>query len=126
MLLIGIVKKNAIMMVDFAIEARRAGHVSADEAILEASLLRFPADPVTTLAAILGAIPLGLSFGNGAELRRPLGIAIVGGLIISQLLTLYTTPVLYLLSGSARRWSMRARQRVMGRLRGPIRRAVRG
>ncbi|MEN3379384.1 MAG: multidrug efflux pump [Hyphomicrobiales bacterium] len=118
MLLIGIVKKNAIMMVDFAIEARRAGHVSADEAILEASLLRFRPILMTTSAAILGAIPLGLSFGNGAELRRPLGIAIIGGLIISQLLTLYTTPVLYLYLDRLGGWSMRARQRVMGRLLG--------
>jgi multidrug efflux pump len=118
MLLIGIVKKNAIMMVDFAIEARRAGNVSADEAVLEASLLRFRPILMTTSAAILGAIPLGLSFGNGAELRRPLGIAIVGGLIISQLLTLYTTPVLYLYLDRLGGWSMRARQRVIGRLPG--------
>jgi multidrug efflux pump len=118
MLLIGIVKKNAIMMVDFAVEARRVGNVSAYEAILEASLLRFRPILMTTSAAILGAVPLALSFGNGAELRRPLGIAIVGGLIISQLLTLYTTPVLYLYLDRLGGWSMRARQRVMGRLLG--------
>jgi multidrug efflux pump len=115
MLLIGIVKKNAIMMVDFAIEARRAGNVSADEAVLAASLLRFRPILMTTSAAILGAIPLALSFGNGAELRRPLGIAIIGGLIISQLLTLYTTPVLYLYLDRLGGWSMRARQRVVAR-----------
>jgi multidrug efflux pump len=118
MLLIGIVKKNAIMMVDFAVEARRAGDVSADEAILAASLLRFRPILMTTSAAILGAIPLGLSFGNGAELRRPLGIAIIGGLIISQLLTLYTTPVLYLYLDRLGGWSMRARQRIGARLSG--------
>jgi multidrug efflux pump len=80
--------------------------------------LRFRPILMTTSAAILGAIPLGLSFGNGAELRRPLGIAIVGGLVISQLLTLYTTPVLYLYLDRLGGWSMRARQRVMGRLLG--------
>jgi multidrug efflux pump len=113
-LLIGIVKKNAIMMVDFAIEARRARDLSSYDAIFEACLLRFRPIMMTTSAAILGAIPLALSFGNGGEIRRPLGIAIVGGLIISQLLTLYTTPVLYLYLDRLSGWSMRVRQRLFG------------
>ena len=95
-LLIGIVKKNAIMMVDFAITAQRAG-ASAREAIHQACLLRFRPILMTTMAALFGAIPLAVGHGEGAELRQPLGIAIVGGLILSQLLTLYTTPVVYLL-----------------------------
>jgi multidrug efflux pump len=117
-LLIGIVKKNAIMMVDFAIEAKRARNLSSYDAIFEACLLRFRPIMMTTSAAILGAIPLALSFGNGGEIRRPLGIAIVGGLLISQLLTLYTTPVLYLYMDRLSGWSMRARQGLLGRLPG--------
>ncbi len=117
-LLIGIVKKNAIMMVDFAIEAKRARNLSSYDAIFEACLLRFRPIMMTTSAAILGAVPLALSFGNGGEIRRPLGIAIVGGLLISQLLTLYTTPVLYLYLDRLSGWSMRARQRLLGRLPG--------
>jgi len=108
MLLIGIVKKNAIMMVDFALEAQRNGSLTADEAIFQACLLRFRPIMMTTLAGLFGALPLVISGGDGAELRQPLGITIAGGLVVSQLLTLYTTPVVYLFFD-------RLRQRFTGR-----------
>ena len=102
-LLIGIVKKNAILIIDFAIDAERSRGLTAIEAVREACLLRFRPILMTTLAAILGALPLAIGFGEGAELRRPLGIAIIGGLVASQLLTLLTTPVVYVLLDKLRR-----------------------
>ena len=104
-LLIGIVKKNAILIIDFALEAERSRGLSAFDAVREACLLRFRPILMTTLAAALGALPLAIGFGEGAELRRPLGIAIIGGLIASQLLTLLTTPVVFLLLDKLRRRS---------------------
>jgi multidrug efflux pump len=104
-LLIGIVKKNAIMMIDFALAAERSRDIAPREAIYEACLLRFRPIMMTTMAALFGALPLALGTGEGAEMRRPLGIAIVGGLILSQLLTLYTTPVAYIYLDRFRLWS---------------------
>jgi multidrug efflux pump subunit AcrB len=103
-LLIGIVKKNAILMIDFAIEAERTEGNSPEESIYKACLLRFRPITMTTMAALFGGIPIAISTGNGAELRRPLGIAIVGGLLVSQMLTLFTTPVVYLYLDRFRAW----------------------
>jgi multidrug efflux pump len=117
LLLIGIVKKNAILMVDFAITAKRTGGASPRDAIYEACLLRFRPILMTTFAAIFGAMPLALSFGEGAEMRRPLGVSIVGGLIISQLLTLYTTPVVYLYLDRFSQWAAAKRRALFTRRR---------
>jgi multidrug efflux pump subunit AcrB len=103
-LLIGIVKKNAIMMIDFALAAERNEGKNSYDSIVEACMLRFRPILMTTMAALLGALPLALGTGTGSELRRPLGITIIGGLIMSQLLTLYTTPVVYLYFDSLQRW----------------------
>ena len=116
-LLIGIVKKNAIMMIDFALAAERQEGKSPQEAIYQACLLRFRPIMMTTMAALLGALPLALGTGVGSELRRPLGIAIVGGLIVSQMLTLYTTPVVYLYLDRCRLWFERRRQNLRDRWR---------
>jgi multidrug efflux pump len=106
-LLIGIVKKNAIMMIDFAVDAERTRGLSSFDAIYQACLLRFRPIMMTTMAALLGALPLAIGMGEGGELRQPLGIAVVGGLMLSQLLTLYTTPVVYLYLDRFRHWSQR-------------------
>ena len=105
-LLMGIVKKNAIMMIDFALEAERVQGMTPRDSIVQAALLRFRPIMMTTLAALFGAIPLAVESGTGSELRNPLGITIIGGLLLSQLLTLYTTPVIYLQMERLRaRWS---------------------
>jgi multidrug efflux pump len=113
-LLIGIVKKNAILMIDFAIEAERRDGLTPEEAIYQACLLRFRPITMTTMAALLGGLPLALGRGAGAELRRPLGIAIVGGLILSQILTLYTTPVIYIYMDRFSRWCSASWRRFRG------------
>jgi multidrug efflux pump subunit AcrB len=106
-LLIGIVKKNAILMIDFALNAEREQSKSPEEAIFQACILRFRPIMMTTMAALLGGLPLALGTGMGSELRRPLGIAIVGGLLVSQALTLFTTPVVYLYLDRWRLWAIR-------------------
>ncbi len=114
-LLIGIVKKNAIMMIDFALVAQRTENLPARDAIYRACVLRFRPIMMTTVAAMLGAVPLAVGFGEGAELRRPLGVTIIGGLLVSQLLTLYTTPVMYLMLDRLRGWIASTWKRRFGR-----------
>ena len=116
-LLIGLVKKNAILIIDFALEAERSRGLTAVEAVREACLLRFRPILMTTLAAALGALPLAIGFGEGSELRQPLGVAIIGGLIASQLLTLLTTPVVYILLDKLRTRS--ADEQQLSRIPGP-------
>jgi len=118
LLLIGIVKKNAIMMIDFALTAEREQQLPPQEAIFQACLLRFRPIMMTTLAALFGALPLALGHGDGAEMRAPLGISIVGGLLLSQLLTLYTTPVVYLYLDRFRLWCLRWRKAIPTRRMG--------
>jgi multidrug efflux pump len=118
-LLIGIVKKNAIMMIDVALETERTRQVDARTAIYEACLLRFRPIMMTTMAALLGAIPLAVTTGSGAEMRQPLGISIVGGLLVSQVLTLYTTPVVYLYLDRLRVWASTRTRRGVRAYEGP-------
>jgi multidrug efflux pump len=113
-LLIGIVKKNGIMVIDFALEAERERGMKPIDAVFQASMLRFRPIMMTTMAALLGGLPLALGTGTGSELRRPLGITMVGGLLLSQLLTLYTTPVIYLYFDRLSRRFQR------GRTEGPV------
>jgi multidrug efflux pump subunit AcrB len=103
-LLVGIVKKNAIMMIDFALQAERGEGKSPQEAIHQACLLRFRPIMMTTFAAVFGSLPIAIGQGAGSELRRPLGIAVIGGLLVSQWLTLYTTPIIYLYLERLARW----------------------
>jgi multidrug efflux pump subunit AcrB len=110
-MLIGIVKKNAIMMVDFALERLRYEHKSAEDAIFEAATLRFRPIMMTTMAAILGSLPIAIGIGAGSEFRRPLGVAVVGGLVVSQVLTLFTIPVTYLYMERFSEWLRRTGHR---------------
>jgi multidrug efflux pump len=114
------VKKNAIMMIDYALEVERSRKLAPREAIFDACLRRFRPIMMTTLAAMLGALPLALGTGDGAELRRPLGISIVGGLLVSQLLTLYTTPVVYVYLDRFRLWALRHWRRASPSTHAPI------
>ncbi len=108
-LLVGLVKKNGIMMVDFAVEARRAGK-GAEDAIYEACVVRFRPIMMTTMAALMGTLPIALGFGTGAESRRPLGLAVVGGLLFSQMITLFVTPVFYVYMDRLDGWIKRRRR----------------
>jgi multidrug efflux pump subunit AcrB len=117
-LLMGIVKKNAIMMIDFALHAERKEGLTPEESIYKACVIRFRPIMMTTLAAMLGAVPLAIGIGTGSELRQPLGISVIGGLIVSQVLTLYTTPVIYLMFEHIRQFF--ARRRVNGVVMEPV------
>jgi multidrug efflux pump len=121
-LLIGIVKKNAIIMIDFAIAARRDRGLNHHDAIFEACVLRFRPIMMTSAAAILGALPLAIGFGEGTELRRPLGVTILGGLLVSQVLTIYTTPVIYLYLAQFGGWVSMSRRSFGTTVRGWFRR----